>query len=86
MKVTLPSPVADYTAGRRVVDAHGVSLAAMFTDLERQFPGIRFRMIDEQDAIRPHIRVFVNREPAATLAHPLAEADEVLVVAALSGG
>lgn len=86
MKVTLPSPVADYTAGRRVVDARGESLAALLADLERQYPGIRFRMIDEQDAIRPHIRVFVNREPVPTLAHPLRDGDEILIVAALSGG
>jgi len=71
VKVTLPSPVADYTAGRRVVDARGESLAALLADLERQYPGIRFRMIDEQGAIRPHIKVFVNREAAATLSHPL---------------
>jgi sulfur-carrier protein len=86
MKVTLPSPVADYTAGRRVVEAHGESLAALLADLDRQFPGIRFRMIDEQDAIRPHIRFFVNRVQAPSIATRLVEADEVLVVAALSGG
>jgi molybdopterin synthase sulfur carrier subunit len=86
VKVTLPSPVADYTAGRRVVEASGATLAALLADLERQYPGIRFRMIDEQDAIRPHIRFFVNRVQAPSIATPLAEADEVLVVAALSGG
>ena len=86
MKVTLPSPVADYTAGRRVVEAQGDSLAALLADLDRQYPGIRFRMIDEQDAIRPHIKVFVNREAAPALSYRLADADEILIVAALSGG
>jgi molybdopterin converting factor small subunit len=86
MKVLLPSPLASYTAGRREVQAQGATLHALLADLDRQFPGIRFRIIDEQDAIRPHIKIFVDREQARGLATPLGPASEVLVVAALSGG
>ncbi len=86
MKVLLPSPLASYTANRREVEAEGGTLAELLADLDRRYPGLRFRVIDEQDAIRPHIKIFVNREQARTLAQPLIPADEVLVVAALSGG
>ena len=86
MKVLLPSPLVSYTANRREVEAEGATLAALLQDLDRRYPGIRFRMIDEQGAIRQHIRIFVNRELVPTLARPLAPTDEVLVVAALSGG
>lgn len=86
MKVLLPTPLARYTADRREVEADGGTLEELFDDLDRRFPGLRFRVIDEQGAIRPHIKVFVNREQAPSLARPLAPRDEVLVVAALSGG
>jgi molybdopterin synthase sulfur carrier subunit len=86
VKVLLPTPLADYTAHRREVEAHGATLAELLADLDRRYPGIRFRVIDEQDAIRPHIKIFVNRVQAPTLALGLQPADEVLVVAALSGG
>ena len=86
MKVLLPTPLADYTAHRREVDAEGTTLAELLADLDRRYPGLRFRVIDEQDAIRPHIKIFVNRVQAPTLALGLQPADEVLVVAALSGG
>ena len=86
MKVLLPSPLADYTAHRREVEAEGATLVELLADLDRRYPGIRFRMIDEQDAIRPHIRIFVNRELVKGLDRALAPGDEVLVVAALSGG
>ena len=86
MKVLLPTPLADYTAQAREVEAEGATLAELFADLDRRYPGIRFRVIDEQDAIRPHIKVFVNRVQAAGIAQGLGPADEVLVVAALSGG
>ena len=86
MKVVLPSPLGSYTGHRRDVQAEGATLAAVLADLDRRYPGIRYRMIDEQDAIRPHIKIFVNREQASSLALRLAPDDEILVVAALSGG
>ena len=86
MKVLLPTPLADYTAHRREVEADGATLAELLADLDRRYPGLRFRVIDEQDAIRPHIKIFVNRVQAPTISQGLEPADEVLVVAALSGG
>ena len=86
MKVVLPSALASYTANRREVEAEGATVAQLLADLDRRFPGIRFRMIDEQDAIRPHIKIFVNRDQIPSIARALSPADEVVVVAALSGG
>ena len=86
MKVRLPTPLAGYTAHRREVEADGATLDELFRDLDRRVPGLRFRVIDEQDALRPHIKVFVNQVQARSLDARLAPADEVLVVAALSGG
>ena len=86
MKVLLPTPLADYTAHRREVEAEGGTLDELLRDLDRRYPGIRFRVIDEQDGIRPHIKIFVNRVQAPSIALRLGPADEVLVVAALSGG
>jgi len=86
LKVVLPTPLAEYTRHRREVEAEGATLAELLADLDRRYPGLRFRVIDEQGAIRPHIKVFVNRVQARSLAVALAAADEVLVVAALSGG
>jgi sulfur-carrier protein len=86
VKVLLPTPLADYTAHRREVEAQGATLDELFRDLDRRFPGLRFRVIDEQDAFRPHIKVFVNRAQAGAITAALRPDDEVLVVAALSGG
>lgn len=86
MKVILPTPLVEYTGRRREVEAQGATLAELLADLDRRYPGIRFRIVDEQDAIRPHIKIFVNRAQEASLERALAARDEVLVVAALSGG
>ena len=85
MKVVIPSPLRSYTREREV-EANGSTLSELVADLERRYPGIRFRMIDEQDALRPHIRFFVNGEQAFDLAHALRPTDEVHILQALSGG
>jgi molybdopterin converting factor small subunit len=43
-------------------------------------------MVDEQERLRPHMRVFVNGRAVRELAHPIAAADDVAIVQALSGG
>ncbi|HEX6007773.1 MAG TPA: MoaD/ThiS family protein [Burkholderiales bacterium] len=85
MKVHIPSALRSYTE-RSDTKASGATLAAVLADLDRQYPGIRFRMIDEQERIRRHIRIFVNGEQIRVLSHPLRESDEVVIVQALSGG
>ncbi len=86
MKVFIPSPLRSYTHNLPEVQAHGASVAGLLEDLDRQFPGIRFRMINEQDGIREHIRIFINGELTRQLATPLAQGDEVHLICAISGG
>lgn len=84
--VRIASPLYSYTAGASQVDGRGATLAEVLGDLEQRFPGIRFRMIDEQNRIRPHMRLFVNSDEARDLAVPVRGGDTVHVICALSGG
>ncbi len=85
IKILIASPLRPYT-GADEVEACGDSLAALLADLDARYPGIRFRMIDEQDQIRKHIRVFINGEPVKDLGQAIGESDDVCIVQALSGG
>lgn len=85
MKVLVPGALRSYT-GELHVQADGDTLAAMFADLDRQYPGLRFRVVDEQGQLRPNMRVFVNGLNVRDLGHALQAEDFVAVVLALSGG
>jgi predicted phage tail protein len=85
MRVTIPSPLVFYT-GRREVAAEGATLAEVLRDLDRQFPGIRFRMIDEQDCIRTHMRFFLDGDELRELGAALDAKQTLHIVQALSGG
>jgi molybdopterin converting factor small subunit len=85
MRVRIPTPLRSYT-GRREVEASGATLAAVLDDLDRQSPGFRFRVVDEQERARPHVRFFVNGEQVFDLARSLRPDDALVIVPALSGG
>lgn len=85
MRVGIPSPLQSYT-GASEVTAQGADLQSLLADLDRRFPGIRFRMLDEQMRLRRHIRVFINGRQTFSLNEPLNPNDHVHIVQALSGG
>ena len=86
MTVKIPTPLLSYTNQRKQVEAAGATLAELLEDLNHQFPGIRFRMVNEQGDIRPHMRVFVNANATKELNTPLHPSDQVHIIQALSGG
>ena len=85
MKVLIPSPLRSYT-GAAEVEAEGSTLGEVLADLDRRHPGLRFRIVDEQDRMRPHVRFFVDGVQVLDLGRRLAAGESVQIVQALSGG
>lgn len=86
MQVHIPSPLRSYTGGASEVSADGATVDEVLLDLDRRFPGLRYRMVDEQRRIRRHMRVFVNGAQTFELHDAVAPSDRVEIHQALSGG
>ncbi len=86
MRVLVPSQLHGYTAGRSEVEAEGHTLDEVLHDLDRRFPGLRFRVIDEQDRVRRHVVLFVGPERQDDLSTPIPAGAALTIVGALSGG
>ncbi len=84
--VRLAALLHSYTRGLSELEANGDTLGQVLDDLDRRFPGIRFRVVDEQDRVRRHMRCFVNESDVRTVGAPVRDGDEVYIVGALSGG
>jgi molybdopterin converting factor small subunit len=84
--VRIASPLRSYTSGAVSVTATGATVAELLADLDRRYPGIRFRMIDEQDDIRPHIRLYAGSREVRTIAERMGGEDVLHLICALSGG
>jgi molybdopterin converting factor small subunit len=85
VKILIPTALRSYTERQSEADATGNTVGELLLDLDRQYPGLRFRVVDEQDGIRTHMRVFVNGTPGR-LETPVKETDEIAIMMALSGG
>jgi len=85
-RVLIASPLRSYTGGAAEVQGYGETVGDVVRNLDLEYPGIRFRMIDEQDRIRPHIKFAVGTTFVWSLDSPVADGDDVHIVAALSGG
>jgi molybdopterin converting factor small subunit len=85
-QVFIPSQLTSYTGGATRVDASGATVGSVLDDLDRRFPGLKFRVVDEQDRVRRHMRLFIGRRETRSVAAPLQDGDELLIFGALSGG
>jgi molybdopterin synthase sulfur carrier subunit len=86
LKVRIPTPLRSYTNEEKWVESNGETVAELLADLDSQFPGIRFRVVDEQGRLRQHMKIFVNQEAVRDLTTRITDADEVTIMQALSGG
>jgi molybdopterin converting factor small subunit len=84
--VHIPTQLRGYTGGLADVLAEGSTLAEVLADLERRYPGFRFRVIDEQDRVRRHIIFFVGVDRQDDLGAVIPPGQPVQIVGALSGG
>jgi molybdopterin converting factor small subunit len=84
--IHIPQQLRSYTAGATQVDAAGATVDDALTHLNQRYPGIRFRVVDEQNRIREHMRIFVDGERVAEVSVKLTPKAEVHIFGALSGG
>jgi molybdopterin synthase sulfur carrier subunit len=85
VKVLIPGALRSYTREPEV-EAEGATLSALFDDLDRRYPGLRFRVVDEQGQLRPNMRIFVDGQGVRDLGFALKPGGFVALVLALSGG
>jgi sulfur-carrier protein len=86
MRVRIPSPLRSYTDHRAWVDGEGTTVDELLRDLDRSYPGMRFRIVDEQGRLRRHMKVWVNADSVRDLSTAIAPTDEITIMQALSGG
>jgi hypothetical protein len=85
----IPGLLRSYTGGEPRVELpldRGASVDDALRALDARYPGFRFRIVDEQGAIRPHIKIFVGLNQVRTLSEAVSPGAELMIVGALSGG
>jgi len=93
VRVRIPSPLRSYTGAAEVGVAVPVlapelppTVGGVLASLDLNYPGIRFRIIDEQGRVRPHVKLFVGLDATRDLRAEIPSGATLMIVAALSGG
>lgn len=89
IKVRIPTPLRKLTGGQGEVTAQGENIAALINTLEKEYPGIKERLCDEEGALRRFVNIYINEEDIRFhqgIRTPLQTGDEVSIVPAIAGG
>lgn len=89
VKVRIPAPLQKLTQNKQEVEADAANIKELVADLEKQFPGIKGRLLDESGKIRRFINFYVNDEDIRFLKQdetPLSDGNEVSIIPAIAGG
>jgi molybdopterin synthase sulfur carrier subunit len=87
--VRIPTPLRTLTKGNAEIQAKGDTIDSLVSDLERQYPGLKDRLLDESGELRRFINIYVNQEDIRFLQAKkttLKDGDEVSIVPAIAGG
>lgn len=86
LTVHIGSILTSYTNGLSEVAARGDDVAALLRDLDSRYPGLAFRVVDEREQIRPHVKLFLDSD-SVTDTSTLVDGHQTLhILGALSGG
>jgi molybdopterin synthase sulfur carrier subunit len=89
VRVRVPTPLRKFTKGADEVDAEAATVVALVDDLERQFPGIKERICDENGKVRRFVNVYVNGDDIRFLQNmetSIKDGDSISIVPAIAGG
>ncbi|HYZ91936.1 MAG TPA: MoaD/ThiS family protein [Actinomycetota bacterium] len=89
VKVRIPTPLRKLTKDRAEVEADGGTIRAIVDDLEKQFPGFKERMCDEQGELRRFVNVYVGEEDIRFLdglETEIPQGELVSIIPAVAGG
>ena len=89
VKVRIPTPLQKLAGGKGEVTLEARTVQQLIDTLEKNYPGMKERLCDEQGKVRRFVNVYLNEEDIRFLnkeATALKDGDEVSIVPAIAGG
>lgn len=86
--VRIPTPLRTLTGGSDEVKAQGATVGALIEDLEKKYPGVRDRLLDDK-GVRRFVNIFVGDEDIRFLdglGTELKGGEQISIIPAIAGG
>jgi molybdopterin synthase sulfur carrier subunit len=84
-RVILTGSIREHAGGLGTIEVRGTTAGEAVQALEVAFPALRGWVVDEQGALRRHVKLFKGAG-AVTLDAPVGPNEDLHIVAAISGG
>lgn len=89
VKVRIPTPLRKITQGKDEVDAEGANVKEVLADLEKNYPGLKERICEDDGSLRRFVNLYLNDEDIRfkdNMETALADGDELSIIPAIAGG
>ncbi len=89
VRISLPYALREYTRGVDKVEVVAADLAEAIAQLNGRFPGLAYRILDDQGRLRRYVHAFVNDEAVSHLTPgevQLRDGDLVTILPSVAGG
>ena len=89
VKVRVPTPLQKITQNKPEVETTGKTIRELIDSLEKNYPGLKERICDQNGKLRRFVNVYVNDEDIRFLKNeetPVKDGDEVSIIPAIAGG
>jgi sulfur-carrier protein len=89
IKVRAQEPLRRLLENQSVVEVESRTVIEVIEELQRHYPGVRDRVLDDHGAVRGFVNIYVNEENIRFLQDaqtPLKDGDEVSIVPSNAGG
>ena len=87
--VRIPTPLRKLTNEQELVQVDGANIEEILNNLEKNYPGLKERICDENGNVRRFVNIFLNDEDIRFLEEKgtaVKEGDEISIVPAIAGG
>ncbi|MBI5892237.1 MAG: MoaD/ThiS family protein [Deltaproteobacteria bacterium] len=89
IKVRIPTPLRKLTNGKDEVEGGGKNIKDLINDIEKQYPGLKERICEDDGKIRRFVNIYVNDEDIRfknSIDTELKDGDEISIIPAIAGG
>ncbi len=89
IKVRIPTPLRKLTNGESEGEANGADISQLIDDLEKNYPGIKGKLCDDNGAVRKFLNIYLNDDDIRfmdSLATEVRDGDNVSLIPAIAGG
>jgi molybdopterin synthase sulfur carrier subunit len=87
--VKIPTPLRSYTQNQSELSVTGATVGEVLKNLDKSYPGIGGRLIDEKGGVRRYVNIFYNGDDIRFLKEletPVKEGDQISIIPAIAGG